>query len=358
MRVFNRYLTTSFLKILGVTVALLSFILLLFDVFSNLDIYIQNQLALPQILWATLLFLPEAIIFALPASTLFASTYILSMFHANNEMIILKNSGFSFYRIILPLILIGVCLSLAQFIFSESIGRTAQREKELYNQRLLSIDYTQDNKDITLYSEDRLYVMHAKRYNSEQQKLSSVTLFKFSAQGDLLLRLDSATAQYEEGRWTFNDVNFYSITDEKVNVKSSGQETFIDIKIPINLFENRSNEISSMTLQSALSYVDRAKRSGSAEYSAVAADVFNRIFNNLAPFILLLISCSTVFQWKKNILLLSILTSISIAVVFYVLQLIGMILAKQQIIEPIYGTLGPMLLLLIGSVSSLMLQRK
>ena len=51
-------------------------------------------------------------------------TYFLSMLHANNEMIILANIGYSFKRIIVPIILLGFFAIRFQFIFSEKIAIT------------------------------------------------------------------------------------------------------------------------------------------------------------------------------------------------------------------------------------------
>ncbi|MDC7246316.1 MAG: LptF/LptG family permease [Sphaerochaetaceae bacterium] len=357
MKVFDRYLLSGFLRIFIVTLSLLSFILILFDTFSNLDRYLQYSSTLGQILWSSLLYVPEAVVFAFPPSALFASTFLLSTLHANNEMIILKNSGFSFVRIILPLLLTGLILSALQFSLNESLVVSSKNAKQEYMEELLSVDYSQDSKDVTLYSEDRLNVMHAKRYLSKEKQLNAVTLFRFDDEGELLFRLDSSSAQYNDPSWIFRQAVIYTIKEDHVDVKRLDKIVLDDILIPITVFENRTNEISTLPLDSALSYVEAVRKSGSSEYFSVASQTYDRIFRNFSPFILLLISCSTVFPWKKNILLLSIITSISIAVIYYVLLLAGSILSSQQVIKPLYGSAGPLVLLALISSLSLALQK-
>ena len=74
-------------------------------------------------------------------------------------------------------------------------------------------------------------------------------------------------------------------------------------------------------------------------------DLASRIWSNLYPLILIFISCATLFAWRKNVLILSILSSLSIAVIYFVFDMVSMIFAKQAIIAPYMGPLLPMIVL-------------
>jgi len=115
------------------------------------------------------------------------------------------------------------------------------------------------------------------------------------------------------------------------------------------LFRNLQADITTMELGSALRYIRRIQVMDANQYAIQASDFYHRILGNLTPLILILISCSTVFTWRKNVLMLSILASLAIAVVFFVMQMVSMIFAKQGIYGPEWGPLAPIVALLCVS---------
>ncbi|NCB00707.1 MAG: YjgP/YjgQ family permease [Spirochaetia bacterium] len=359
MRVLRNYLTASFIRLVTITTLLLSFILLLFDLFSNLEQYLQVGAPLLSILYATVLYLPESIVFAFAPSALFASTYILAMMHTHNEMIILNNSGISFKKIVRIFIVTSLFLSLLQFAFNEYVTIKANILKSEYTADLLDTSISKDSRNITLYGLDKSYIVYAKRFSERENKITGVSLYHLEPNGSLIERADATSGIYNEGQWTLNAVNLYSIDETTNEVTYQHLTTYTPLYLTLNpsFFANKSNDVLNMPLKEALSYLESIKVVKKGEYSVIATEVYNRIFKNLAPLILILISCSTVFAWKKNVLILSIITSISIGVVYYVLLLIGMILAKQGVIMPILGTLGPMTLLTLSSIFTLILKR-
>lgn len=360
MKVLTRYLLSSLLRLIFITTLLLSFILLLFDLFSHLDQYLQAEIALKSILYATILYLPEAIVFALPPAALFASTYILSMMHAHNEMIILNNAGISFRKLAIVFIITSIFLSLFQFVFNEEVTIKTNRLKSEYTQEILDSNFSADSRNITLYGLDRTYIVYAKRFSEKDNKITQVSLYHMDELGGLKERVDAPSGIYDNGVWTLNNATIYSIDN------GNNEALFTTLKeytpdyftISPTFFANKNNEVTTMALTDALEYVESIRVIRKSEYSQIASDIYNRIFKHLGPLILILISCSTVFAWKKNVLMLSIITSISIAVVFYVMLLMGMILAKQGVIPPIMGTLGPMGMLCIISIITLSFKRK
>ena len=360
MKVLHRYMLSSFLRLVVITTFLLSFILLLFDLFSHLEQYLQGEVLLTQILYATFLYLPEAIVFALPPSSLFATTYILSMMHTYNEMIILNNAGISFRRLVVIFVIVSLFLSLFQFIFNEQVTVKSNRMKEEYTQKILDSNVSSDNRNITLYGLDRSYIIYAKRFSEIENKITSVSLYHLREDGSLKERVEAISGIYENGVWTLHKVQIYEIDQSNNNANFTTLETYTPTYLTLSpsFFANKNNEVITMALPDALSYIESIRLIRKSEYSLIATDIYNRIFKHLAPLILILISCSTVFAWKKNVLMLSIISSISIAVVFYVMLLMGTILAKQGVISPIMGTLGPMIILSFASILTLIFKRK
>ena len=79
MRLLDRYILFSLLKITLIAVLLLALMIVLFDTFSNLDRYLDRELSIKEITVLTVLFIPQAVVYSLAPSLLFATTYFLAM---------------------------------------------------------------------------------------------------------------------------------------------------------------------------------------------------------------------------------------------------------------------------------------
>ncbi len=93
MKLHDRYVTRSVTIVALLTLVLCTLMLLSVDLFSNLDAYLTNEVSPFTILSLTLLYIPQAVLFALGPSLLFSAAYFLSQLQANNEYICLLGSG-------------------------------------------------------------------------------------------------------------------------------------------------------------------------------------------------------------------------------------------------------------------------
>ncbi len=359
MKKLDQYLAGTFLQLLLTTVALLTFIMLLFDVFSNLESYLQADVSLGSIIYATLMFIPEAISFTLPPAALFATTYMLSMMYAHNEMIVLANSGFSFTRIITPMIIIALLLSSLFFLFNEQITRKFNVMKSEYTETILDTSDSALFSKIILTDENGEYIVYARRFNENDSSFSTLSLFLLNGTGQIEKRLDADRATYENEIWVGESVHVFDINSE--GIVSSAYEEEIGLPnfaLHPSLISQRSVDINSMNLMAAYEYIQSLKKVHNPAYTGYSVDFYQRITMNLAPLILMMISCATVIPWKKNVLVLSIIVSISIAVIYYVLVLSGTILARQEILQASYALTAPPLILFVLALTALIIRRK
>ena len=74
-----------------------------------------------QVAWIALLYLPKCISFALPVSFLFAISYTLGLFYANNELFAIFGSGRKPAQAGDPFLVLGVS-SVGAFFFEDDRG--------------------------------------------------------------------------------------------------------------------------------------------------------------------------------------------------------------------------------------------
>ncbi len=363
-RVLDRYTVTSVFKIGMITSLLASFILMGVDLFSNLDKYMNYNVGFMKAFSITLLYFPEAFLLAVGPSFLFAVTYHLSMLHASNEIIAILNSGVSFHRVIRPVIVSAVLLSAAFFAFNEIVAIPSTNEKELRSELITNATGSTDNQDIALSDMESGYMVYATVFSDADMTLYGVSLVESSPDGKLSRRTDAARAVYSEetGLWTFYDVYFYTpseVEGEGVVIGHVDEEVNQVLLLEPQLFRNVSNEISKMSLRLARAYLMRMRTLNAEEYAKLGTEYYKRIFSCLSPLVMILIACSINYRFKKNVLFFSLVSSIAVAVVYFVVQMVTVMLADQGVIAPYLGTLLPFgVIIVIATVMGLLMRKQ
>ena len=363
-RVMDRYTVVSILRIGIITSLLASLMLMGVDLFSNLDRYMSYNITFLHALSITLLYFPEAFLLAMGPSFLFAVTYHLSMLHANNEIMAILNAGVSFQRILRPVIICAVVLSALYFGFNELVAIPSTNEKELKMQLVTDSTGSSDNHDIALSDMQSGYMVYASIYSDTNQTLFDVSLVESSPEGKLERRTDAHRAVYdpETGRWTFYDAYVYTPagdTRDGVDIRHFSEEVNEVLLLEPQLFRNVSNEISKMSLRLARAYLARMKTLNPEEYAKLGTEYYKRLFSCLSPLIMIVIACSINYRFKKNVLFFSLVCSIAVAVVYFVVQMMTVMMADQGVIAPQLGTLIPFaVIILIATVMGLIMRRQ
>jgi lipopolysaccharide export system permease protein len=349
MKLYDRYAAKSVVSIALLAVLLCTLMLVSVDLFSHLDSYLTNKVDAFTIARLTVLGVPEAVLFVLGPSLLFAATFYLSQMQANNEFICLLGSGLSYRRLVTPLLVVGLLLSFAQFGFSEQVYIPAYRLKNSAEDQMFGMHGTYDSNNITLTDEQGKYVVHAKQYNDKLKRLAQVMLVLTDDTGALQQRIDASWAFWEEdsGRWRLENVRIEQVNGMSMQVNSIGEETYYVPRFTLapSYFRNLSNDIKTMDIITASQYLKRIAIVDPHRYPALATDFSKRILDCLNPLVMLFIACTISYKYKKNILLLSIITSLGIAVIYYVVQMLTLIMAKQGVIGPIWGMAIPMIVI-------------
>ncbi len=365
-RVLTRYTLSSIIRIGLATTLLASLILMGVDLFANLDTYMNHGVNFTRALSITSLYFPEAFLLALGPAFLFAVTYHLSMLHANNEIMSIMNSGVSFSKVVRPIIVLAILLTAFHFGFNELVAIPSSNRKEVLTEQITNDNSSSNNNNIAMSEMQNGYMVFASVYSDTEQTLYDVSLLESTEDGKLIRRTDAYKAVYdsEKGLWDFYDVYIYEPTSlengaSDINIKVLSVQENTVLKLEPQLFRSGTNEISKMSLDLSRAYLNRMKGLNQEEYAKLGTEYYKRIFSCLSPLIMMIIACSMNYRFKKNVLFLSLIISICLIVVYYVVQIMTMMMANQGVIAPQLGTLIPFgVMLLVSFLMSAFLRRQ
>ncbi len=351
MKIVTKYITRSVFRTAVITLFVCVMLVLAVELFSSMNSIVNNSVSFADIMRLSILGLPEYLMMVVSVSFLFATTFFLSQLSANNELIIFYNTGMSYRKIASRVIVLGIIVTVFFFFFSETVMIDAKLEHDKLSDELFGLSGTSDSRNITLSDPEDSYVIHASRYNEETETIYAVTMIE-TENNKIMRRLtaDSAVYLHDEGYWRFYRARLW--TAEGQGLVSSYSDVHDDPMITIEprLFRNYSNDVTTMERNDAINYLRRLEKLDRASWYVSATDFWQRIFSPFSILILMVISVSMNYRFKKNVFLFSIILSLCTAVVYYVSIMVFTISSSQGVTEPYMSVLAPVLIVSVLSL--------
>jgi len=344
MKTLHRMVFREFIPIFIFSLLFFILILQLVDIFANLWRYLNNDVPLLQIGQVAYHYLPKCVSYSLPISLLFSISYTLGQFYSRNELIMVFGSGISLYHFILPFIAAGIILSAFSFYFEEYAVISNFNKKEELTRQLLNQKETFSNTNVTVLSNDAKIVYHAEYYNDSTKTLSQLVLIERNGNGTIKRRINAEYANWKQNQWVLHNCTVYSYKKDSKDFLMSKEdqiqsENYSDKP---TTFQKDSRDIEKMQTQAAKEWIDSLKNSG-LPYKQKLTDYYRRFAFALTPLVVALLSSAIGGRFRKNILLMSLLTSLVLSVIYYVSQMVTSILAKLHYLQPMLGAWLPVI---------------
>ncbi|MDY3939091.1 MAG: LptF/LptG family permease [Spirochaetia bacterium] len=352
MRTLHKMLFMQFLKVFSVALLLFVFIIVFVDIFSHLYSYIVSDIPFGKIFYITVLYVPKCIHYSVPIAVLFAVSYTLGSFYANNELVAVFSSGVPLHKFVLPLLLFGFCGSIFNFLFEELVViDTLRMKNNVYNEVMYYTSSSDGDKQrAAVFDIDKNIIYYAGSYRDANQVLNDVTLIQLSSDGDLLSRIDAREGEWNGHFWDFREVRLFDVHPETKKITESYRDTLGSEKYnkPPKFFREVTKDITELRLLEAIDWLGELKEANVAKkYRDALIEFYKRFSFTFTTFIVALISCALGSRFNKNILLYSLLMSIIIAVVYYVYQMITELFASGRLLPPFVGSWLPFFTFLI-----------
>lgn len=346
-----KYIFKKFLPVFFGALIFFSMVLILVDLLMNLWQFIQNEVAVKDVGRIMLYYIPKTLWYAVPLAILFASSFTLSNLYAGNELEALFSCGVSLFRFTLPMLIFSFIMSFALFFFENKVVVPTYSKKVTLQNTVLGVEKSMNNDRIVILSDQGRIIYKANEYLDKQKRLYDLTLVFRNDDKSLksVIFAQSATWSSDEGRWILTRGQQFN-HDGKTLIKSECQEELLArIDEPYETFRNNTVSIEEVNTTEAKAYIAHLQRAGLPHDEELSV-YYKKFSFPFIVFIVVFLSIGLTGKTKKNVLLVSLASSISAAVLFYVTQMVTMLLAKFGYITAFSGAWIPVILFTILSI--------
>ncbi|MDR2797018.1 MAG: LptF/LptG family permease [Treponema sp.] len=336
--ILDRYLIKQFLPIFVVAISMFVLLLSLIDLFANLWRYLNYEVPLKQILQVCVYYIPKSFSYALPISLLFAAAYTLGDLYSRNELTSIFSSGIPFWRFSLSLLCIGLVASILSFYFEDKVVIPTFKLKNDLSRTLLHQSRTENNSDIVIKAKNGRLIYAVDYYDAQAQILNGLSIIEQAETGTFLSLVRAPQASWAGTHWVLSNALMYAWEEGLLRAKPL-IDTDIYREHP-DTFRRNSMQAEDLPAREAALMVEDLKAAGLPFIKALA-DYYHRYSFASVSFVVMILSISMGGRFRKNILLMSLISSLGVAVVFYVMEMISMMMARLEYIPPLLGAWFP-----------------
>jgi lipopolysaccharide export system permease protein len=338
--ILDRYLVKQFLPIFFVALSMFVMLLVLIDLFTNLWRYLNYEVPVRQIFTVSLYYLPKSLSYALPIALLFAAAYTLGDLYGRNELTSIFSSGIPFWRFSVSLLCIGLMVSFFSFFFDDVVVIPTLKKKNELAQVLLHQQRTENNSDIVIKARNGRLIYSVDYFDHTAQILNGVSIIEQDERGRMISHIRCPQALWREDHWELVNPIIYEWKEGLL--RSRYLESTDTYREEPGTFRRNMVKVEDLPARDAGLLV-RDLRAAGLPFIDALSEYYHRFSFPSVSFVVMILSISMGGRFKKNILLMSLLTSLASAVVFYVTEMISMMMAKLGYIPPLAGAWFPVM---------------
>ena len=345
------YIMKKFIPVFLGALSFFAIILNVVDLLMNLWKYIQFEVPMGQVFRIMYLYVPKTIWYSIPLAILFGSSYCLSELYANNELLALFASGVSLFRFTLPMLVFSFIMTFALFLFDDHLVVKTYSEKTTLQNTVLNVKENANNNNVAVISEGGKMVYFVKEYNENQRRIFNVYVVFRNEENklDTIIRANSGIWNESTATWQLSNPHAYRLTENGTECVPAAKKYLDRINEPCETFRHDNVSIENVNVEEARIYIDHLKRAG-LPYNEELSQYYKKYSFPFIIFLVVFLSIGLTGKTKKNVLLISLASSISAAVLFYVTQMVTMLMAQYGYISAFAGAWFPVILFTIISI--------
>jgi len=339
------YISKEFIIIFLLAICAFNVIYLVIDFFESVDKFLEHNASMGLALRYYLLKIPMITFQTLPLAVLLSTLVTLGILSRHMEIIAMKASGISLYRITRPIILISLLIAFINFFGNEYLVPYAYRKSEhIMNVQVRKHDQKLSFKNLNIWYRDdsKIYNFHA--FDPQRNTLKGITVYLFDKDFQLLQRVDAHDAVWEKDRWTFNDVTIRNFREKQSMTIENHRRMDFFMGITPETLRKVEKDTEEMGYGELKRYVRRLQKAG-YDATKYIVDLEVKLSFPFVNLIMVLIGIPFALKTgRAGGFATGVGISVAVGLTYYVLVSVSQALGHSGILPPLLSAWSPHLL--------------
>jgi lipopolysaccharide export system permease protein len=332
----NRYLFQHLIS--KVTLCLSGFValFLVFDFFDRIDNILQESTSIVVIGSYFVYKIPGIVVLMLPVSVLTGTLLSVSILSKSSEITAMRAAGHSLFSLVAPYVVLGILLSLVSFGLNETIVPWSNRRaREVYNIDIKEKDKSGGYSQQNLWWRDANIFYSASVFDSRQNTLSDVTVFRVDANFSVLERLDATKVNYLRSGLGWNMSKVEQTTFHPRPLTQTFEYLPLPIsKVPVDFYDVNTDS-STMSFGQLRKFIKLQRHNGVSTQQYLA-DLYEKLsFPFSCALIGMVVFPFAIRSQRNGGLGAGIIAAIGIGFSYYVIHSLSLSLGRAEFIPPL-----------------------
>ncbi|HID39258.1 MAG TPA: LPS export ABC transporter permease LptG [Calditrichaeota bacterium] len=349
MKILDRYILKKFLINLFIAVSTWLIIFLVVDIIENLSKFLDRDATFNQVFMYYMYYVPYIISLTLPVAMLLAALFTASGLAQKNEITAQLSSGISLYRILIPLFIIALFISIGAGFFNETIVPEAnQRRLDIKRYDIERKTRPKAKSRTNIFRQDQTQrKVSIKYYNGKSKKARRISIKRFKG-SKLIERIDATTMEWKDDHWLLHN--------GKVRTFKNGKETVYVFKDSVltDLTLQPDDLIELQKMPEEMGYAELSRFI--AELQSIGADTRKWIVEQhlkiampFANFIVVLLGAPLAARRRRGGISINFGVSLLVTFIYFIIIRVGQVLGYQGTLNPVLGAwLGNLVFFTLG----------
>ncbi len=290
--------------------------------------------------------LPRVIVETFPIAVLFSTMTAISRLNRENEITALRMGGVSIYRLIAPLLIVGIIISSLTFLLNEQVVPWANhRSRNIVRETILKDAMPEPDEEV-FFKGPKGRLFYVSNYDEESGELSNVIIYQIEGKNDFPEMITAADGEITDNIWLLKKgiIHQYN-SDGEIILESSFKNMNIELGDEMQEISGTQKSTSEMSRKELGERIRLFKRSG-INVNSLLVDYHLKLAEPLAALLFVLISVPLSLSGKESRTWNLILTII-IIFLYYVVLSFSRSFGRNEILNPLLAAWLPNLVFLV-----------
>jgi LPS export ABC transporter permease LptG/LPS export ABC transporter permease LptF len=267
--ILDKYVIAGFLKYFFLVLCSFAIIFIVFTFFELLEDVVSNQIPVLDVLNYFRYLLPQIVFYMIPMSVLVAVLVNFGVLARSSQIVAMKASGVSLYRLALSLMTVTVFMSVASFLMQEYVLPGCNQKQDAIRDKIKGRrPQTYLRPDRKCMMGERAKIFYYNFFDEHLNLFGDLSVFEFDpANFEIRRRIYASRASWDDqhGTWILEDGWAQGFHDQRAIAKEFvrfERQRFPEITEDPRYFKKEVKQSSQMSYLELRNYIEDLKQSG------------------------------------------------------------------------------------------------